>query len=293
MISLRSRRSLLKFASVVFPVSAMNPLRLLGLEGLGTGNAGFANSSLASSNPASSNDDARNLPVPDIYPTQQPELVREMVLVSHFNLARVRELVEARPSLAKASWDWGFGDWESALGAASHVGNKPIAEYLISRGARPSLFSATMLGQLEVVKAFITAQPGVQRIRGPHSITLLAHAKAGSEAARPVFEYLQSLKDADADPPIPLPEADIARLPGTYVFGPVGNQQIDITADKGLLTWTRKGTTGRGLVHLGDRTFHPVGAVAVRIRFAEDTGGMVMTVNDPDVVLTARRKQEK
>ncbi len=293
MISLRSRRSLLKFASVVLPVSVMDPLRLLGLDGLGAGNAGLASSDPASSNLAISNDEAHNLPTPDIFPTQPPELAREMVLVSHFNLARVRELAEAHPSLAKASWDWGFGDWESALGAASHVGNRPIAEYLISKGARPSLFSAAMLGQLEVVKAFVTAQPGVQRIRGPHSIPLLAHARAGGEAARPVFEYLESLKDAGADPPIPLPEADLTRLPGTYVFGPVANQQIDITADKGLLTWTRKGTTGRGLVHLGDRTFHPIGAAAVRIRFAEGPGGMVMTINDPDVVLTARKKSEK
>jgi len=61
----------------------------------------------------------------------------------------------------KAVWDWGFGDWESALGAASHVGNREIAEYLIAHGARPSLFSATMLGHLDVVKAFIAAQPGV------------------------------------------------------------------------------------------------------------------------------------
>jgi len=256
----------------------MSPLRLFGFE---------------SAKVENSNDASGNLPMPDIFPAQPPELAREMVLVSHSNLARVRELVEARPSLARASWDWGFGDWESALGAASHVGNRPIAEYLISKGARPSLFSATMLGQLEVVKAFVTAQPGVQRIRGPHSITLLAHARNGGEAARPVFEYLQSLKDADADPPIPLAEADIPRLIGTYVFGPVGNQQVDVTADKGLLTWTRKGTTGRGLVHLGDRAFHPAGAAAVRIRFADDPGGMVMTIHDPDLVLTARRKQEQ
>jgi hypothetical protein len=278
MISLRSRRSLLKFASVVFSVSAMNPLRLFGFE---------------SSVVENSNDAASNLPAPDIFPTQPPELAREMVVVSHFNLARVRELVEARPSLARASWDWGFGDWESALGAASHVGNKAIAEYLISKGARPSLFSATMLGQLDVVKAFVAAQPGVQRIRGPHSISLLAHSRAGGEAARPVFEYLQSLKDADADPLIPLAEADIARIIGTYVFGPVANQQIDVTADKSVLTWMRKGTTGRGLVHLGDRAFHPVGAAAVRIRFADDPGGMLMTIHDPDLVLTARRKQEQ
>jgi hypothetical protein len=34
-----------------------------------------------------------------------------------------------------------------------------------------------MLGQLDVVKALIQAQPGAQRIPGPHSISLLAHAK--------------------------------------------------------------------------------------------------------------------
>src|SRR5262244_3402157 len=58
--------------------------------------------------------------VADGFPTQPAELVREMVTVAHFDLKRVKELVEARASLAKASWDWGFGDWETALGAASH-----------------------------------------------------------------------------------------------------------------------------------------------------------------------------
>src|SRR5881227_2775114 len=129
---------------------------------------------------------------PDVFPAHPPELVREMVTVAHFNLSRVREIVEARPSLARAAWDWGFGDWETALGAASHVGNRPIAEYLIEKGARPSLFSATMLGQLDVVKAFIAAQPGVQRIPGPHSIGLLAHAKNGGAPAQAVYAFLES-----------------------------------------------------------------------------------------------------
>jgi hypothetical protein len=109
-----------------------------------------------------------------------------MVTVAHGNIERVRELVEAQPTLAKAAWDWGFGDWETALGAASHTGGREIAEYLIAKGARPSVFSAAMLGQLDVVKAFVAAQPGVQRILGPHSIPLLAHAKAGGAAAEEV-----------------------------------------------------------------------------------------------------------
>ncbi len=228
--------------------------------------------------------------VSDAFPTQPAELVREMVTVAHFNLNRVKELVEARPSLAKASWDWGFGDWESALGAASHMGNRPIAEYLITKGARPSLFSAAMLGQLEVVKAFLAAQPDVQRIRGPHSIPLLAHAKAGGEQSRAVFEFLQSIGGADADPIVPLSEADTNGLKGTYVFGIAANQVIDVTFERGGLNWTRKGGMGRPLVHLGERAFYPVGAPSVRIQFAGDEKTMVMTVNDPETVLVARRK---
>jgi hypothetical protein len=224
-----------------------------------------------------------------------------MVTVAHFDLKRVQELVEARPSLANAAWDWGFGDWETALGAASHTGNRPIAEYLISQGARPTVFSATMLGQLEVVKAFVAAQPGVQHIRGPHGISMLAHARVGGAGASAVLEYLQSLGDADQAAPAALTEADIKALAGTYVFGIGVTQQVEITADQKIygtkmythspqLTWTRKGTMGRPLFHLGERTFYPAGATHVRIQFKEDAAGAVMTVTDADTVLTARRK---
>jgi hypothetical protein len=229
-------------------------------------------------------------PVSDTFPTQAPELVREMVTVAHFNLSRVKELVEARPSLAKASWDWGFGDWECALGAASHMGNRPIAEYLLSKGARPSLFSSAMLGHLDIVKAFIAAQPEVQRIRGPHSISLLAHAKAGGGQARAVFDFLQSVGSADADPDVPLSEADANALKGAYVFGISMNQVIEIAFERGGLTWTRKGVMGRPLVYLGDRAFYPVGAPSVRIQFAGDEKSMAMTVSDPQPVLVARKK---
>src|SRR5881296_2049541 len=84
-------------------------------------------------------DPARPAGVPSAtFPTQDPALVREMVAVAHGNVKRVKELVDRQQTLAKATWDWGFGDWESALGAASHVGNREIAEYVIANGARPS-----------------------------------------------------------------------------------------------------------------------------------------------------------
>ncbi len=223
------------------------------------------------------------------FPLQSPAMVHEMVLVSHGNMKRVRELVTAHPALAKAAIDWGFGDWETALGAASHTGHREIAELLISHGARPSLFSATMLGQLDVVKAFVAAQPGAQRIPGPHSISLLAHAKAGGVQAEAVFQYLDSLGDAGTEPELPLTGEDLAALKGTYAFGSGTAERIEITEASGQLLFTRLGTTGRGLIHLGDRTFHPAGASAVRIRFAPAERGMELTVHDPEVILTAWR----
>lgn len=231
-------------------------------------------------------------PVADMFPTQPPELVKEMVAVAHGNFDRVRQLVDARPALAKAAWDWGFGDWESAIDAASHVGNRPIAEYLISKGARPTLFTATMLGQLDVVKGAIAAMPGIQRTRGPHGITLLAHARFGGEKATDVLKYLQSLGDADpAYTPVALNAAETAAIAGVYVFGPGSNDRFEIGEGKqGSPTILRPGGTTRGLVHVGSLQFHPVGAEAVRIRFEVAHGrATALTVHDPDLVVTAKR----
>jgi len=228
--------------------------------------------------------------LPPTFPTQTPELAHEMVMVSHFDLKRVRQLVDAHPSLARAAWDWGFGDWEDALGAASHMGNRPIAEYLLSKGARSSIFSAAMLGHLDVVKAFVTAQPGVQRTRGPHSIPLLAHAKAGGPAASSVYDYLASLGDAGSDPPTPLTQSDLNAIVGVYPFGPAENDRINVTAEKGSLTWTRAASMGRPLFHHGNLVFNPAGAEAVRIAFTAEPAGTRMSISDPGIVLSILRK---
>jgi hypothetical protein len=225
-----------------------------------------------------------------IFPTQAPELVQEMVVVAHGNQARVKELVSRQPTLAKATWDWGFGDWETSLGAASHVGHRAIAELLIANGAHPTIFSAAMLGQLDTVKAFIAASPGIQRTRGPHSISLLSHAVAGGPRAQAVADYLKTIDGADDKAPVqPLTEDDIAKLTGIYTFGVTPADRIEITATKLQLQFGRPGHYARGLFHLGRYEFCPMGAEAVRIRFAQSTGGMAVTVHDPDVVLTARK----
>lgn len=229
--------------------------------------------------------------VADTFPQQARDMVRETVIVAHGNVKRLRELVDAHPALARAAYDWGFGDWEDCLGAASHVGNREIAEYLIAKGARPTLFSATMLGQLDTVKAFLTAQPGAQRIPGPHSISLLAHAKAGGAAAASVYEHLERLGDAGGPKTEPISDEEKAALAGAYVFGRGASDTIDITVDRGQLMIKRTGMLfGRPLNHVGDRTFFPAGAAAVKIRFAASGGTTTLTVQDGEIVVTATKR---
>ena len=238
-------------------------------------------------------DTAAARPVVDTFPTQPPELVKEMVGVSHGDVGRVRELVERQPSLARATWDWGFGDWESALDAASHVGNREIAEYLMSKGARPTLFTAAMLGRLDVVRAFVAAQPGIQRTTGPHGLTLAHHARAGGDGAAEVRRYLDSLGDADPKPAaVALSEAEMNLLGGIYAFGPGPRDKVAIAADRGALGFERAGGTRRPLTHVGAYAFFPAGSPGVRVRF-EVTDGKArrLTVHDPDVVLRADRAE--
>ncbi len=233
----------------------------------------------------------------ELFPSQDPVLVREAVGVSHRDLKRVQELVERQPALARASIDWGFGDWESCLDAASHVGNKPIADFLLAHGARPTIFSAAMLGQLDVVKAFIAARPGVQRTLGPHGLTLMWHAKQGGADAAAVVQYLMMVGDADvALTTMPLDAAERDPLAGRYTYGagPRDYFTVDVRRDlqgRDQLTIERPGGSGRqNLFHVGALVFFPTGVPSVKIAFAREGAKITqLTVANPDVMLTARR----
>src|SRR6187549_2969018 len=111
------------------------------------------------------------------YPGINDNMASGIVGASHGNFDKVKELVNARPELAGASWDWGFGDWETALGAASHVGRRDIAEFLMAHGARPDIFTYAMMGMQKSVQEIIETVPGIQSHPGPHGITLLQHAR--------------------------------------------------------------------------------------------------------------------
>jgi hypothetical protein len=118
--------------------------------------------------------------------------VKEFVGNAHGDLDAVRAALEADATLANAAWDWGDGDWETALGAAGHMGRRDIAEVLLAHGARLDVFVAAMLGDVEVVRAILAAHPEMREAKGPHGIPLRAHAEAGGEQARAVLELLDA-----------------------------------------------------------------------------------------------------
>jgi hypothetical protein len=130
-------------------------------------------------------------------PPLATDLVQEFVIKAHGDdLEAVRTMLETDPALANSTWDWGGGDWETALGGAAHMGRREIALFLLERGARLDVFAAAMLGETEIVRAMLSAWPELRDTPGPHGIPLLAHAKAGGEDAQGVVELLETPVEA-------------------------------------------------------------------------------------------------
>ena len=127
-------------------------------------------------------------------PALELHLVQEIVAKAHGDFERVKELLAQEPGLINATWDWGGGDFETALGAAAHMGRRDIANHLLEHGARLDLFAAAMLGNLDIVKATLNIYPNTINIPGPHNILLIEHARAGGEEAKAVLEFLESLQ---------------------------------------------------------------------------------------------------
>ena len=133
-------------------------------------------------------------------PQVSRQLAQDFIIYAHSDLEMVKKLLDKEPGLLNAQIDWGGGDWECALGGASHMGRRDIVEFLLERGARPDLFCATMLGQLETVKAFLTLQPKMIETKGPHGFTLHWHAQVGGKNSEAVLDYLQSIKKLELKP---------------------------------------------------------------------------------------------
>ena len=236
------------------------------------------------------------------YPSMNDEMVSGVVGASHGNFDKVKELVSRRPELAGAAWDWGFGDWETALGAASHVGRRDIAEFLISNGARPDIFTYAMMGMQKSVQEIIETVPGIQSHNGPHGITLLQHAKnrlldksiSSSDAANvnKVISYLDGLGNADIKPKsLEVTEEEKKKYLGEYRFGDGENELFVVNLhSRGFLQVGRKGSSPRIVNKTADNTFSPAGAPSVSIIFKMmDDKAVSFGIHEPEPIVTATK----
>jgi hypothetical protein len=169
-------------------------------------------------------------------------------------------------------------------------------------GARPNLFTHAMMGHLAVIQAAVEASPGVQRIHGPHGIPLLQHALATTrreandletrKRAQAVADYLKQLGGADqGEPSNELSEAAKQTYLGVYRFGPGDDGTLQVGLHRtGALTLARGEGDAHNLRCVEEHGFAPVGAPAVRIRFAVEDGKAVrLVVHDPEPLVTAER----
>jgi len=236
------------------------------------------------------------------YPALDDESVSAVVGAAHANLDKVKSLVNNRPELANAAWDWGFGDWETAIGAAAHMGRKDIAEFLLSHGARPDHFTFAMLGDLAAVKAMIEARPGLQKVPGPHGIPLLQHAKhrlwhktiteAEKVQVNQMIAYLESLGDANESAKnLDITDAEKEMYVGEYRYGAKEEEVFEVKLNRRkMLSIGKKGDFGRSMNRIGDTLFSPSGAPSVQISFViKDGKAVALSVHEPEPLVTAMR----
>jgi len=107
------------------------------------------------------------------------EEIKDFVFAAHNDFDKSKMLIEKNPLLLNCTNQFKKGDFETALGGASHMGRKDIADLLIGLGARMDVFNMTFIGLTDQVKQMIKAYPQYLNAPGPHGFTLLHHANAG------------------------------------------------------------------------------------------------------------------
>jgi ankyrin repeat protein len=104
------------------------------------------------------------------------DLVRDFVISAHSDLDKVKAMLAAQPELLDVAHPWSETDRETAIMAAAHMGDRPIAEYLLERGAPLAICTAAMMGDKSSVEDWLAKDAILIHAHGAHMIPLLAHA---------------------------------------------------------------------------------------------------------------------
>lgn len=111
--------------------------------------------------------------------TFSQELILEFVFAAHKSLEKTKKILESYPLLLNCTSQFKKGDFETAVGGASHMGRRDIAEFLVEQGARLDIFNYAFLGFDGFIKKLVTDFPQYLKAPGPHGFTLLHHAEVG------------------------------------------------------------------------------------------------------------------
>jgi len=207
----------------------------------------------------------------------EAERVRAFVGACHARIETVREMLDEDADLAKSAWDWGFGDYETAIGACSHTGRQDIIELLLMHGARPTIFTLATLDKHAAVRGFIESMPGARAIEGPHSISLYRHAQAGG--ASRVMRYLEKSGLNQGAEIFETDQATTERYLGVYGSEAFDQRiAIDWSARFGCLTLKIGDESARNLIPIGGAggrveesisVFRPAGSRGARVLFGD------------------------
>lgn len=138
--------------------------------------------------------------------------IDEFVLAAHHDLARVQQMFAQEPRLLNESATW----IETALAAAAHTANRPIAEFLVERGAPMDICAAAMLGRADDVLTLLNEDPTLVNATGAHDIPVLFHAAVGGH-----LDLVRMLIERGAD-------VNGGRDRNTALHGAAGFGQLEI-----------------------------------------------------------------
>lgn len=107
------------------------------------------------------------------------ETINKFVASAHGKFDELKEILEsnltAHPELLDARSD----DDETALQAASHTGQKMIAEYLLEAGASLDICTAALLGRFDEAKQMLEENKNLVAAKGSHNIPLMFYVGMG------------------------------------------------------------------------------------------------------------------
>ena len=103
------------------------------------------------------------------------EQIDEFVVASHHDFDKIQKMLADQPALLNENATW----VETPIQAAAHVGNRPIAEYLLEQGAPLDICTAAVLGLEEEVAGILADEPEAAQAVGAHHIPVMFYPAIG------------------------------------------------------------------------------------------------------------------